>query len=49
MHEAEDVLLNDMPIIPLYYYSNVTAIKSNVKGLQKSPLGFVYFRNVTVE
>lgn len=49
MHQAEDLLLNDMPIIPLYYYSNVTVVKSNIKGMENSPLGFVYFRNTTVE
>lgn len=49
MHQAEDILLNDMPVIPLYYYSNVSVIKSNIKGIENSPLGFVYFRNTTVE
>lgn len=49
MHKAEDILMNDMPIIPIYYYTNVLALKSNITDLQKSPLGFVYFRNTVVE
>ena len=49
MHQAEDILFNDMPVIPLYYYSNVSVIKSNIKGIENSALGFVYFRNTTVE
>ncbi|SHJ32006.1 oligopeptide transport system substrate-binding protein [Clostridium cavendishii DSM 21758] len=49
LHEAEDMIMNDMPIIPVYYYTNVTAIKKNVKNIEKSPLGFVYFRGTTME
>lgn len=49
MHDAEDMLMNDMPLIPLYYYTNVMAVKSNIKGIEKSPLGFVFFRNTTVQ
>lgn len=49
LHEAEDMLMADMPVIPLYYYTNVVCIKPEVKGLRKSILGFVYFDKVTVE
>jgi oligopeptide transport system substrate-binding protein len=49
LHKVEDILMNDMPIIPIYYYTNVLALKSNITDLQKSPLGFVYFRNTVVE
>lgn len=43
MHEAEDILMEDMPLIPLYYYTNVVCIKDYVKDVHKSALGFVYF------
>ncbi|MEQ8197882.1 MAG: peptide ABC transporter substrate-binding protein, partial [Clostridiaceae bacterium] len=49
MHDAEATLLADAPIIPIYYYTNVKGVKSYVKGLRVSPLGFVYFNNVTIE
>jgi oligopeptide transport system substrate-binding protein len=49
MHKAEDILMNDLPIMPIYYYTNVLALKNNIKDVQKSPLGFVYFRDTVVE
>lgn len=47
-HKAEDILMNDMPIIPLYYYTQNYMVKSNIKGLHLSPLGWVFFRTVTI-
>ena len=49
LHQAEDVIMNDMPIIPLYYYKNIVCIKPYVKGTYKSVLGFVYFQNAYVD
>jgi oligopeptide transport system substrate-binding protein len=49
MHEAEAILMTDFPVIPLYYYTNVVEIKSYVKDLHKSPLGFVYFQNTYID
>ncbi len=49
LHQAEDVLMNDMPIIPVYYYTNVICEKEYVKGVRKSPLGFVFFDKAYVE
>jgi oligopeptide transport system substrate-binding protein len=49
MHQAEDILMEEMPIMPLYYYVNVSAIKPNVKGVAKSQLGFVFFENAYLE
>ena len=31
MHQAEDMLMADMPIIPLYYYTRPIGIKDYVK------------------
>ena len=49
MREAEDILMEDMPIIPIYHYTVVSCIKPNVKGVRLSPLGQTYFQNVTIE
>ena len=49
MHDAEKVLMNEMPIMPIYYYSNYYVLKDNIKGLIQLPLGFTDFKNVTVE
>lgn len=49
LHDAEDILMNDAPIIPIYYYTNIAMIKDYVKGARKSVLGFVYFDKAYVE
>jgi oligopeptide transport system substrate-binding protein len=49
MHQAEDMLMNDMPIIPLYYYTLVSCQKSYVKDVVRSPLGFDYFRTSYIQ
>jgi oligopeptide transport system substrate-binding protein len=49
MHQAEDILMNDMPILPIYYYTNVVMVKPYVKDLHMSPLGFTYFDNATIQ
>lgn len=49
MHEAEDILMDEMPIIPLYYYTEVVCMKDYVKGVYKSLLGFVLFDNAYIE
>lgn len=48
MHQAEDLLMNDMPIIPLYFYTNVVCIKDYVKDVHKSPLGMVYLNKTYI-
>lgn len=49
MRDAEAILMNDMPIIPIYYYVNVAMIKDYVKGTRKSQLGYVFFENAYVQ
>lgn len=49
MHQAEDILMEDMPGLPIYYYTQPMGVKSYVKGLKVSNLGFIYFDKVTVE
>ena len=43
MKKAEDILMEDMPIIPLYYYTKVKGAKPEVKGVRVSTLGHVFF------
>ncbi len=43
MHKAEDLIMEDMIVIPIYYYTNPEMIKSYVKDVRVSPLGFVSF------
>jgi oligopeptide transport system substrate-binding protein len=49
MHAAEDILMDEMPIIPIYYYTNKLCIKDYVKNIHKSPLGMVYFDDTYLE
>lgn len=49
LRKAEDMLMEDLPILPIYYYTNVLCIDQNVKGTYKSPLGQMEFRDAYVE
>ncbi|WP_195245391.1 peptide ABC transporter substrate-binding protein [Clostridium celatum] len=49
LRQAEDILMDEMPIIPIYYYTQVKAVNLKVKGVVVSPLGQVYFENAYIE
>ena len=44
MKKAEDILMKDMPVIPIYYYTSVKAKNSDVAGVKVSALGHVYLQ-----
>lgn len=48
MHKAEDIIMNELPICPIYYYTDLYLIKDNLKGFYGSPLGFKYFMYSTI-
>lgn len=39
MHRAEKLLMDEMPIMPIYFYTNPNLIKENVKGVIVPPFG----------
>lgn len=43
MHQAEDILGQDVPIIPLYYYTDLYLKSDKLQGFYSSPLGYKYF------
>ena len=49
LRKAEDILMDEMPIFPIYYYTTVMAWNDNVKGVQVSTLGKVTFKNAYKE
>lgn len=49
MHQAETILIKDMPIGPIYFYVNKSLIKPNIKGIFRTPLGAIYFDQAYVE
>ncbi|MBQ7543810.1 MAG: peptide ABC transporter substrate-binding protein [Synergistaceae bacterium] len=44
MHEAEAVLMEDLPVAPIYFYTSAVLQSKRVKGIHRSPLGYVLFR-----
>lgn len=49
MHKAEKILMDEMPVAPLYFYTHSYLINTNIKNFYESPLGFDYFMYASVE
>lgn len=49
MHKAEDIFMDRVTVMPIYFYTDPEVIKSYVKGWRKSPLGWFYFDGITIE
>ena len=45
MHAAEKILMTEMPIIPIYYYTNPVLLKKTIKNFYQSTLGFVDWKS----
>lgn len=48
MHQAEDLLAEDMPIIPIYFYTDLYLKSDKLQGFYTSPLGFKFFMHAYV-
>lgn len=48
LHQAEKLLMDDAVIMPLFHFTENCMIKSYVKNLYKSPLGYTYFDKVNL-
>lgn len=49
MHKAEEILMNDMPIMPIYFYSKPYALKTNVKGIYQPINRYPQFHYAHIE
>ena len=49
LHEAEKILLQEQPIIPIYHYVNADLRRATVHGIKENPRNNVNFRDVFVE
>ena len=49
LHEAEKILVDDVPLAPLYFYSAAVMKSPRVKGIYHSPSGIIYFRGTEVD
>jgi oligopeptide transport system substrate-binding protein len=45
LHAAEKILMADMPIVPIYFYTNPVLITKHVMNFYQSTLGFVDWKN----
>ena len=48
MHTAEDMLMSTGCIVPLYFYTDIYMLSSNVSGFFSNPLGYKYFMYCTI-
>jgi oligopeptide transport system substrate-binding protein len=47
LYKAQDMMMEEMIVAPLYYYTDQMLIKEYVKGWERTLLGHMYFGNVT--
>lgn len=48
LHEAEDILMKDQVVIPIYSYTNIVVSKPNIMGVRTSSLGITWFQKAYV-
>ncbi|MBV7273048.1 peptide ABC transporter substrate-binding protein [Clostridiaceae bacterium UIB06] len=49
LHQAEDMLMEDMPIMPIFEYTEVVCMNKKLKDVHVSNLGFFIFRDADLE
>ena len=48
LHRAEEILMKDMPMLPIYFYSSGMLKSKRVKNVYESPRGLLIFRTAEV-
>ncbi|HLK80645.1 MAG TPA: peptide ABC transporter substrate-binding protein [Xanthobacteraceae bacterium] len=48
LEQAEGILLEEMPVIPIYFYVSKNLVSTKVKGWQDNPLDAEYLRNLSL-
>ena len=48
LHRAEEILMRDLPVLPLYFYATPYMQSARVKGIYLSPRSWVLFRGAEV-
>lgn len=49
MHEAEAILMDEMPVIPIYFYIHPVVYQPWVKGVRCSAMGYFDFKSAWIE
>ncbi|MFH1511924.1 MAG: peptide ABC transporter substrate-binding protein [Bacillota bacterium] len=48
LYEAQDIFMNDMPIVPVYHYSDLMMVSPVVDGWDRSVLGTIDFTGASI-
>lgn len=48
VYKAQEILMQEMPIAPLYYYTDTVMAKDYVKGWQKNSMSYWYFGETSI-
>jgi oligopeptide transport system substrate-binding protein len=48
LYEAQDIMMNDMPVIPVYHYTNYFLTSPKLKGWDRSMLGQIDFSTAEI-
>lgn len=49
LYKAEKLMMDEMIVMPIYYYTDPTAVKEYVKNWEKTPLGHWFFGFASIE
>ena len=49
LYKAQEILMTDIPVIPVYHYSDIMMASERVVGWDRSVLGSIDFSTATVE
>lgn len=49
LYKAQEILMNDVPVIPVYHYSDTMFVSPNLKGWDRSVLGTIDFSGAWLE
>ncbi|RKD23613.1 oligopeptide transport system substrate-binding protein [Caminicella sporogenes DSM 14501] len=49
LYKAQDILMKEMPVTPIFYYTDPVMVKDYVKGWQKNSMSYWYFGRVSIE
>jgi oligopeptide transport system substrate-binding protein len=49
LERAEDLMLSEYPVIPIYFYSSKRLVKTYVKGARSNPLNRLYSKHLFIE
>ena len=49
MHDAEKILMEDMPFVPIYFTTTKLYERPNVKGIIRDGMSSLYLREATID